>query len=175
MLENFKPTWMVENVYQISPDKLLKHNIKAVFADLDNTLVAWNNPNGTPELRTWIDEIKASGIPVVIVSNNKAERIKVVADHLGLQFVARSFKPSKSGYRRAAKKVGVPLENCVMVGDQLITDIQGANRANMRSILVRPIIASDAWNTSINRFFERFIMKHLLHKNPDMKWRNELD
>lgn len=175
MLENFKPTWMVENIYQISPEKLKKHRIKAVFADLDNTLIAWNNPHGTPELLAWIDVIKASGIQVVIVSNNSAERIKIVADHLGLAYVPRALKPTKSGYRRAAKKIGVPLEQCVMVGDQLITDIQGANRAGMRSILVRPIVASDAWNTSINRFFERFIMRHLLHKNPDMKWRNELD
>lgn len=62
-----------------------------------------------------------------------------------------------------------------MVGDQLLTDILGANRAGLRTILVRPIVQSDAWNTSINRFFERFIMRHLLNKNPDMKWRNELD
>ena len=66
MLDNFRPTWMVENIYQISPEKLKKHNIKAVFADLDNTLVAWNNPNGTPELLAWIEDVKANGIPVEI-------------------------------------------------------------------------------------------------------------
>ena len=175
MLDNFRPTWMVENIYQISPEKLKKHNIKAVFADLDNTLVAWNNPNGTPELLAWIEDVKANGIPVVIVSNNKDERVKIVADHLGLYYIARALKPSRQGYRRASKKVGIPLENCVMVGDQLLTDILGANRAGLRTILVRPIVQSDAWNTSINRFFERFIMRHLLNKNPEMKWRNELD
>lgn len=175
MLDNFKPTWMMESIYQLSPEMLKEQGIKAIFTDLDNTLIAWNNPYGTPELLGWIEQVKASGIPVIIVSNNSVKRIKVVADHLGLEFVARSLKPSKSGYRRAAKKLAVPLADCVMVGDQLITDIQGANRAGVRSILVKPIVASDAWNTSINRFFERFIMRYLLKRNPDMKWRNELD
>ncbi|AQS52818.1 5-amino-6-(5-phospho-D-ribitylamino)uracil phosphatase YigB [Jeotgalibaca dankookensis] len=175
MLEQFKPDWMIETVYQITPEMLKKHNIKAVFADLDNTLIAWNNPNGTPELREWIKNLKAHEIPVVIVSNNSNKRVKIVAELLGLGYVSRAFKPLTAGIKRASRKIGVPIEECVMIGDQLITDIQGANRAGVRTILVRPIIDSDAWNTRLNRFIERYIMRYLLKKNPDMKWRNECD
>ena len=48
MLEMFKPTWMVERAYEISPAALKRQGIRAVFSDLDNTLIAWNKPNGTP-------------------------------------------------------------------------------------------------------------------------------
>ncbi len=58
-----------------------------------------------------------------------------------------------------------------MIGDQIMTDIQGANRAGVRSILVKPIINTDSWKTQFNRLLERRIMKYLLKHNPEMKWR----
>ena len=70
MLEMFKPTWMVERAYEISPAALKRQGIRAVFSDLDNTLIAWNNPNGTPELRAWMEELHQAGIPLIVVSNN---------------------------------------------------------------------------------------------------------
>ena len=54
MLEKFKPTWMVNSIYHVRPAELKEAGIRAVFSDLDNTLIAWNNPNGTAELRDWM-------------------------------------------------------------------------------------------------------------------------
>lgn len=175
MLGKFKPVWMVESVYQISAEQLHKHNIKAVFVDLDNTLIAWNNPLGTKELLVWLEEMKLNNISITIISNNSGDRVEKVAKHLDLHYVPRAFKPSRRAYLRAAKQAGFPLEQCVMVGDQLITDIFGANRAGVRSILVIPILDSDAWNTKINRFFERFILKKLIKDDPNMIWRKTLE
>ena len=175
MLEKFKPTWMVESIYQVSAEQLRKHNIKAVFADLDNTLVAWNNPGGTAELLAWIEEMKENDFPVTIISNNSGDRVEKVAKILDLNYIPRAFKPSRRAFRRAEKETGIPLSDCVMIGDQLITDIFGANRAGLRNILVVPILKSDAWNTKFNRFLERKIMKKLMEKDPDMRWRKKLD
>ena len=75
MFLKYKPTWMVSSIYQITPEQLKKLGIKAVLTDLDNTLIAWNNPDGTPELRAWLEEMKEANIPVVVVSNNKASRV----------------------------------------------------------------------------------------------------
>lgn len=175
MLEKFKPVWMVENIYQISAEHLRKNNIQAVFADLDNTLIAWDNPDGTKELLAWIEEMKENDIPVTIISNNKGDRVERVAKQLGLHYVPRALKPSRRAYIRAAEKAGVPLYNCLMVGDQLLTDVLGANRAGIRSVLVIPILKTDAWNTRFNRFVEGFIMKKLLKDDPNMIWRKKLD
>ena len=54
MLKNFKPTWMVNAIYDLTPEQLKAQGIKAVLTDLDNTLIAWNNPNGTPQLKEWL-------------------------------------------------------------------------------------------------------------------------
>jgi len=175
MLDKFKPTWMVETIYHITPEQLEKHKIKAVLTDLDNTLIAWNNPEGTKELIDWINSMKENGIPVVIISNNSGDRVQKVAEKLHLTYVPRSMKPSRRGYKIASKELGIPLEQCVMVGDQLITDIFGANRAGVRNVWVLPIINSDAWNTRINRFMERKVLKRLLKNDPGMIWRKSLD
>ncbi|SFH66811.1 YqeG family HAD IIIA-type phosphatase [Pisciglobus halotolerans] len=172
MFTQFKPTWMVEAIYQITPDQLREQGVKAVLTDLDNTLIAWNNPDGTEELIEWIDRMKLADIPVIILSNNSDDRIKRVAELLKLRYIPRALKPFKKGFTEASKQLQLEKHEILMVGDQIMTDIWGANRSGIRSVLVRPIIDSDAWNTKINRFFELHIMRALIKNDPDMKWRN---
>ena len=71
--------------------------------------------------------------------------------------------------------VNQPKENIIMVGDQVITDIVGANRFKIDSVLVKPILASDAWNTKFNRLIEYNILKLVVKYNPDMEWKDSLD
>lgn len=175
MLKSFKPTWMIHSIYSITPEQLHKHNIKAVLADLDNTLIAWNHPEATEESVRWIERMKEAGIPVVILSNNSDRRIKEVAEFLGLDYIPRSMKPSRRAFHLAEEKLQMSAAELLMVGDQVITDILGANRHGVRSVLVKPLLDSDAWNTKINRFIELKIMNALLKNDSKMKWRDSLD
>ncbi len=174
MIEKFKPTWQVKRIYSLTPEELKRAGIKAVLTDLDNTLIAWDNPEGTVELKRWIAEMEAAEIPVVVVSNNSHARVKRALSHIELPFVSRSLKPFGYGIRRALKKLNLNTDQVVMVGDQLITDILAANITGTRSILVKPLLDSDAWNTKINRFFEFFIKKRLVQKYPGTDWQEEI-
>ena len=175
MLEWFKPTWMVNSIYSITPEQLHKNNIKAVLTDLDNTLIAWNNPEATKESIEWIRMMKEADIPIVILSNNSGDRVKIVAEYLELDYIHRSLKPSRRAFRSAQEKLNLPAEELLMVGDQIITDVLGANRFGVRSVLVKPLLESDAWNTKINRFFELRVMDLLIKADPNMKWGDSLD
>ena len=53
--------------------------------------------------------------------------------------------------------MGLKKDQVMMVGDQLITDIQAGNLAGVESVLVKPLVETDKWNTRINRFLEKFI------------------
>ncbi|GCF92324.1 haloacid dehalogenase [Enterococcus florum] len=174
MLESYKPTWMVEAIYQITPAQLEAHGIKAVLTDLDNTLIAWDNPDGTAELLAWLKEMSAAKIPVVVVSNNKSSRVARAVKLFELDYVSRAMKPFSAGIKHAQRTLELPKEQIVMIGDQIMTDIRGANAAGIRSILVQPIVDTDNWNTRINRFFERRVMTYLLKKHPDMIWKRGL-
>ncbi|PJH64016.1 HAD hydrolase-like protein, partial [Salmonella enterica] len=72
-------------------------------------------------------------------------------------------------------KIGYNKTNILIVGDQILTDIIGANNIGIESVLVKPIMNSDAWNTRINRFIELRIMKLVLKKDPKMKWSRSLN
>lgn len=166
---------MVETVYNISPSQLKSHGIRAVFSDLDNTLIAWNNPDGTPELREWMEDLKHAGIPLIVVSNNSQARVQKAVASLNLPFVYRSLKPLSFGITRARKRLGLKKSEVVMVGDQLMTDMIAANSAGVRSILVKPLVNTDKWDTKINRFFEKYVMRELLKKYPNLNWQEDLN
>ncbi|MDH6365227.1 HAD superfamily phosphatase (TIGR01668 family) [Enterococcus sp. PF1-24] len=174
MFFKFKPTWMIEAIYQITPEQLQAQGIKAVLTDLDNTLIAWNNPDGTEELRQWLAIMKEAKIPVIVVSNNNHERVSKALANFDLDFEARALKPLSVGIKRAQKKLDLKASEIILVGDQIMTDIRGANGAGIRNVLVKPIVNSDAWNTKVNRFLEKKIMKHLKKKDPEMIWQGEL-
>lgn len=175
MFAKFKPTWMVDAIYQITPQQLKDQGIKAVLTDLDNTLIAWNNPHGTEELRAWLQQMAQAEIPVVVVSNNNAQRVEKALAQLDLTYIARALKPFPRGINQAVARLQLDKESVVMVGDQIMTDIRAANAAGVRSILVRPVVASDGWNTRINRFFEGHIMAHLTKIHPEMIWRGDIN
>lgn len=175
MLEIFKPTWMVNTIYSVSPAQLKEQRVRAVFSDLDNTLIAWNNQDGTPELKEWMDALQEAHIPLIVISNNSKERVGKAVNSLDLPFVSRSLKPLSFGIDRARKKLNLAKDEVVMVGDQLLTDVAAANKAGIRSILVRPLLNTDKWDTRINRFFERRVWKSLNKKYPDLKWQEDLN
>ena len=174
MFLKYKPTWMLEAIYQITPEQLEKHGVKAILADLDNTLIAWNNPNGTEELRLWLATMEAAGVPVVVVSNNNHDRVKKALEALDLEFIPRALKPFPRGIHQATEKLGLSKDEVIMVGDQIMTDVRASHGAGVRSVLVKPVIATDSWKTQFNRFVERRIMKHLFSQDPEMKWQGEL-
>lgn len=174
MIDSYKPTWLLEAIYHVTPEQLKKHHIKGILTDLDNTLIAWDNPHGTEELLNWLLAMKDAGIPVVVVSNNNEQRVAKALEKFDLDFVARALKPFSKGIKEGAKKLNLHPSELVMVGDQLMTDIKAANAAGMRSILVKPVVPTDSWKTKFNRWVEKKVMRKLKEKYPDMKWRREL-
>lgn len=135
----FKPTYVFKRVKYITPQFLNNHGIKALLLDLDNTLTTHNNPVPPQESLEWIGIMKNSGIKLIIVSNNTAERVTPFAQKLGLDFVPRGLKPLTKGFSQAIKRLGVNKKEVCAVGDQIFTDILGANLKGIRSIFVFPI------------------------------------
>ena len=111
----------------ISPAFLKKHGIKGLILDVDNTLTTHDNP------------VPAEGIKLIIVSNNHPERVRPFADPLGLDFVSDSGKPLRKGYKAAMKKMGLKASETAAVGDQLFTDVWGANISGVTMLYVEPM------------------------------------
>ncbi len=153
------PNAYLKNVKEITIDFLNKNNIKALILDVDNTLIDFNKKmlDGVEE---WCKNLKKQGIKLFIVSNsNKKTKVEMVAKKLELQYIHFATKPFKRGFRKAAKMLQEKNENIAVVGDQIFTDVIGANRCKMFSILVEPIEKKDLLVTKIKRPLENYVIK----------------
>lgn len=161
MFKNFQPTWHAHAIYDLTPPILQKNGIKAILTDLDNTLIAWNNPHGTEQLRKWLRQMQNANIPVMVVSNNSYKRVGIALADFTLPYVAYSVKPLPFGIKKALRQLHVSADEAVLVGDQLLTDIRAGHASGIRTILVDPIVSSDAFFTKFNRMVEKVILRHL--------------
>ena len=153
------PNAYLKNVKEITIDFLNKNNIKALILDVDNTLIDFNKKMlyGVEE---WCKNLKKQGIKLFIVSNsNKKTKVEMVAKKLELPYIHFATKPFKRGFKKAAKMLQEKNENIAVVGDQIFTDVIGANRCKMFSILVEPIEKKDLLVTKIKRPLENYIIK----------------
>lgn len=135
----FLPDYHLQSLLQIDLDFLKKAGLRALVLDVDNTLTTHGNPVPAAGVLEWIGEMRAEGLPMLIVSNNSHERVEPFARLLGLEFVSRGAKPLPAGFRRAQERFGLPAAQIGAVGDQIFTDILGGNLAGLTTILVDPI------------------------------------
>ncbi len=156
----FKSTTAVKTVDCISTELLEHYNIKGLILDLDNTLTTHDNPIPAERVETWLEDMRKNNIKMMIVSNNTYERVKPFADNLKLDFVCDGKKPLSKGFNEAQQKMGIPFENIAAVGDQIFTDILGANLKGIKSIFVFPI----QYETTIFFKFKRFMEKPFIPK-----------
>src|SRR5699024_966931 len=102
--------------------------------------------------------------------------LKRAVERFELPFVSMALKPFVRGINIAKKRYNLKSNEVVLVGDQLMTDIAAANNAGIRSILVKPLVKSDAWNTKPNRMLEKIIKNNLIKNNKmEKSWRHSLD
>ena len=155
----FYPKVYLNSVKDITINLLNENNIKGLILDVDNTLISLDKvmPEGVKE---WANEMKKKGIKICILSNsNKMEKVEAVAKIIGAPYIFFGKKPLKSGFFRARDILKLKETEIAVVGDQIFTDIIGANRCNMFSILVKPIEEKDYLITKIKRPLEKFIIK----------------
>ncbi|TFB24876.1 YqeG family HAD IIIA-type phosphatase [Filobacillus milosensis] len=169
MLNLFLPNDQVNTVLEITPEFLKEKGIKGVITDLDNTLVAWDQPEATPEIIEWFKRLKEEGIDVTIMSNNSENRVSLFSEPLDIPFISKARKPMQTAFKRAKQTMGLPEEKIVVVGDQLLTDVFGGNRANLHTVLVVPIVKTDGFFTRINRKIERRLLKYFKKKGK-LNW-----
>lgn len=158
----FKADFAFRRVADITPSFLKKYDIRGLLLDLDNTLTTHDNPRPAEGVLDWISKIKAVGVKMVIVSNNHPPRVKPFADKLGLEYICEGKKPLASGFNRAQKLMNIPFAHLAVVGDQIFTDILGANLKRIKGIFVCPI-ELEGKNQKFIRF-KRILEKPFLPK-----------
>ncbi|MCQ2559647.1 MAG: YqeG family HAD IIIA-type phosphatase [Clostridia bacterium] len=157
------PRLYLSSVQQLDLEKLKQRGIKALLFDLDNTLLPRHQKQFSASTLQWLRELEAKGLKWMVVSNNNHfERLESLLQPLGIPYIYKAKKPGKKSFLRAAASLKLKPDEVAVVGDQVITDMLGANRAGIYSILVQPLPGKEYWGTTlINRRLERLIIKNL--------------
>ncbi|MBQ7687649.1 MAG: YqeG family HAD IIIA-type phosphatase [Clostridia bacterium] len=138
MGEDFSPQYIFRTIADVTPETLLAAGVKAAAVDIDNTLAYDSTLTLFPDAKDWVRRMRDAGIPLIILTNTYRLRAKTIGKKLGLPYICKANKPEPEGYVQCARQLGVDVSALAMIGDQLRTDVRGANNAGAVSVLVRP-------------------------------------
>ena len=167
MLERFYPGEYVDSTYEIDFDRLYEEGYRGVIFDIDNTLV----PHGAPadeRACALFAHLKELGYHCMLLSNNKEPRVKMFNDAVQVSYIYKAGKPNPANYRKAMEQMGTDEKNTLFVGDQIFTDVYGANRTGIRTILVKPIHPKEEIQIVLKRYMEKIVLffyKRYVKKN----------
>lgn len=157
ILERFYPDRRAASAYEIPYEDYRKRGFRGVIFDIDNTLV----PHGAPadeRAAALFEKLRKLGFATCLLSNNKEPRVKSFALQVKSPYIYKGGKPSPPGYLRAMEQMGTGTETTLFVGDQLFTDVWGANRLGLESVLVNPINPKEEIQIVLKRYLERPVL-----------------
>ncbi len=158
MFECFYPDIWLDSTYEIDFEKMRKNGIRALIFDIDNTLV----PHGAPaddRAIALFRRLHELGFSMMLLSNNKEPRVKSFCDALeGAAYIYKAGKPGRKGYEKAMEQMNSGRKTTVFIGDQLFTDVWGAKRCGIYSILVKPIDKKEEIQIVLKRYLEKIVL-----------------
>lgn len=157
MLQRFYPNEWKRSIEDIPFEEMYERGYRGVIFDIDNTLVPHNAPADT-EIIEFFASLKRIGFSTCLLSNNKKARVEPFASMVGSEYIEMANKPSKRGYLAACRRMDTRRKETLFVGDQIFTDIYGANRSGLHSILVQPINPKEEIQIILKRYLERIIL-----------------
>lgn len=157
MMRNLYPDEDVASAYEIDYQAFYDKGYRGILFDVDNTLVEHDQPVTIVAIELF-QRLKEIGFETCIISNNRDERVKPLADALESEYVYKAGKPSARGYIQGMERMHTTPETTMFVGDQIFTDIWGANRAGVYSILVEQIAKHEEIQIILKRYLEKIIL-----------------
>ena len=157
MFKTFYPGEYLDSTYLINFEKLYIDGYRGLIFDIDNTLVE----HGVAADQRAIDlfvKLRKIGFHTCLISNNQEPRVKPFADKVKTMFVSNAHKPSTVNYIKAMELMKTDKKNTVFIGDQLFTDVWGANRTGIRTILVKPIGKKEEIQIVLKRYLEKIVL-----------------
>lgn len=139
------PKMLCPALTDLTVERLHRAGVTFLMLDFDNTIVPYTNDVPTPEMEAWLQAMQASEIGLCVVSNSHKTRVVKFCEARGIPCITHSKKPFSKGIFQCRDKFSLDLSHAALAGDQIYTDVLGANCAGAVSILVRPIHLHNIW------------------------------
>ena len=157
MLKYLYPHEYIDSVFSIDFKKLHDRGYRGIIFDIDNTLVH-HGECSTEQIDNLFADLQLMGFKTLLLSNNTVERVQTFIKNINTPYVALAQKPKKSGYQQSLSILKLDKSEVLYVGDQIFTDILGANRCNITCILVEFLRKEDETYFGKRRSLEKIIL-----------------
>ncbi len=158
MLGLLYPKEYLDSFKELTPKKIKAIGAKTVIFDIDNTLVPYWVKTPTPEIISYFEALKSEGIDVAVLSNSRKERSEIFCRGLSIPYVWKAKKPFKKGFSRLVNKLSIDPAKCIIVGDQIFTDVLLGNLRGVYSVLVKKVNKKDELVTAVKRPLEKIVL-----------------
>ena len=139
------PRLRANSITELTPEYLKNRGIKLLMLDFDNTIVPYTTNDPTEEMAAWLKKMAASEMQLCVVSNSKRDRVKIFCKAYGIDCITHAKKPFSKGIKECLVRYDLRPDACALAGDQIYTDVLGANCADVTSILVKAINNHNFW------------------------------
>ncbi|MGN0517145.1 MAG: YqeG family HAD IIIA-type phosphatase [Acutalibacteraceae bacterium] len=158
MFKVFYPYEYVDSVFSIDYNKLYDKGYRGIIFDIDNTLVH-HGDDSTKEIDELFITIQKIGFKTLLLSNNDEERVKRFLKNIDSLYICDAEKPKVHNYLKAVEMMSIDKGQALFIGDQIFTDILGANKSGIANILVQFIRAEGEKKIGKRRQIENIILK----------------
>jgi len=137
----WSPDYIADGILGIDPSTLKATGVTHIVFDLDDTLARRRDSAISPGYLQFVRSLQAADFNVLIATNTP-RNISTLTKRLNAEAVhpkGLSRKPLRSFYKRVIDKSGAAPDHIVMIGNHILNDIVGANRAGMTTVLVKPL------------------------------------
>lgn len=157
LFDTFYPSEIQDSTYIIPFEEWRKKGYKGVIFDIDNTLVP-HDADADARSKALFLKLKELGFSTILLSNNKEPRVKRFAKQVDSAYIYKAGKPGRKNYLKAMEEMGTNPRTTLFVGDQLFTDVWGAKRTGIYSILVKPIHPKEEIQIVLKRYLEKIVL-----------------
>ena len=126
------PKLILPSLTDVTPELLAARGVRFLMLDFDNTIVPYTTNEPAEAMAAWLRRMQASEIRLCVVSNSRKPRVVEFCKKYGLD-------------RACLARFSLDPAECALAGDQIYTDVLGANCAGMTSILVSAIHNHTIW------------------------------
>lgn len=158
MFKKYYPWEYAQNIFSIDYEKLYKIGYRGLIFDIDNTLVH-HGDDSNETIDVFFEKLHGLGFKTLLLSNNDETRIKRFNKNIGTLYISDSEKPKTHNYHKALEIMCVQKEQALFIGDQIFTDILGANKSGIANILVKFMQRDINEKIGIRRNVEKIILK----------------
>lgn len=151
-----KPDFNLKSIYEIDLELLNQMGVKAIFFDLDSTIMVSKSGKYHEKTEEWLKKVDETFFVAVISNNKKHEYLKKVRSVSSFLVLGDAKKPSTKVMKKLLAKINIEPHEVAIVGDRPLTDILAGKRLGAKTILVDSINAhNEGRATRVVRWIER--------------------